>query len=142
MILTLIFIGFVILGIILLIIYNKCDISFDAETNLEMGYLMCLITGLLGSVICISIIGITHSRTYESKAIYSNAMRRECIMKQIECINSDYEDVSKATVIENVYNWNKDVYKCSYYASNPWTSWFYNKNEIQALEYIDLNLIE
>ena len=65
-------------------------------------------------------------------------MERESIIKQIECINDNYENVSRTIVIEKAYEWNKKVYKQKYYSKNPWTNWLNNKSYIDSLEYIDL----
>ena len=74
----------------------------------------------------------------DDKDIYEYSLKRESIVKQVECISSDYEDVSKATVIANVYDWNKEVYNAKYWASNPWTSWFWSQKFVDSLEYIEL----
>ena len=52
--------------------------------------------------------------------------------------NSDYEDASKAAVIQRVYEWNKKVYNAKYWSSNPLTNWFWNKKYVDSLEYIEL----
>lgn len=76
-----------------------------------------------------------------NKDIYEYNLERESIVKQVECISSDYEDVSKATVIANVYDWNKEVYNTKYWAKNLWTSWFYSQKFVDSLEYIELDNI-
>lgn len=73
-----------------------------------------------------------------NKDIYEYNLELESIVKQVECISSDYEDVSKATVIANVYDWNKEVYNMKYWAESPWTSWFYSQKFVDSLEYIEL----
>lgn len=73
-----------------------------------------------------------------NKDIYEYNLELESIVKQVECISSDYEDVSKATVIANVYDWNKEVYNMKYWAKSPWTSWFYSQKFVDSLEYIEL----
>lgn len=54
---------------------------------------------------------------------------------------SDYEDVSKTTVIANAYDWNKEVHNAKYWAKNPWTSWFWSQKLVDSLEYIELDNI-
>ena len=79
-----------------------------------------------------------HINCTANKYIYEYSLERESIVKQVECISSDYEDVSKATVIANVYDWNKEVHNMKYWAKNPWTSWFYSQKFVDSLEYIEL----
>ena len=73
-----------------------------------------------------------------NKNIYEYNLERESIVKQVECISSNYEDVSKATVIANVYDWNKEVHNTKYWVENPWTSWFCSQKFADSLEYIEL----
>lgn len=40
---------------------------------------------------------------------------RESIIKQIECVNSEYEDITRQKVIEKAYDWNKNVYSAKYW---------------------------
>lgn len=75
------------------------------------------------------------------KDIYEHNLERESIVKQVECISSDYEDVSKTTVIANAYDWNKEVHNAKYWAKNPWTSWFWSQKLVDSLEYIELDNI-
>lgn len=72
------------------------------------------------------------------KQIYENELKRESIVKQLEAVNSNYEDVSKVDVIEQVYDYNADVHNEKYWASNIWTNWFYNQEVVDALEYIEM----
>ncbi len=56
---------------------------------------------------------------------------------RLEIINSDYEDVSKSTVIADIAEWNKRVISIKYYANNPWTNWFYCKEVVNNYKTID-----
>ena len=93
------------------------------------------VTGFLGTIVCATIIIISHVGT--CRTIRDNQFTYEKIMKQIEIINSDYEDVSKTNVIDEVYELNRKVDRYIYWNSNPWTSWFYDDKVVKELKYID-----
>ena len=63
---------------------------------------------------------------------------RESIIQQLECVASNYEDVSKTTVIDKVYQWNKGVHSAKYWSQNLWTNWFWSKEYVYSLKYIDM----
>lgn len=119
-----------VLGIIGIVIF------FDKITFFEVTSLLLLASGSLITGVC-TILIISANLTVE-KDIYDYHMERECIIKQVEYINSDYENVSKATVIQNVYDWNRKVYNANYWSNNQWTSWFWNKDFVNSLEYIEM----
>ena len=133
MIITLIGVAMFVLGIIGFLYY----VLFD--TNKEViGFLSSvgIIIGFLWLLICIPCITLT--RCTASNDIYNANLERECIVNQIECIDAEYEDVSKTIVIQNVYEWNKKVHTAQYWSSNPWTSWFWSKKYVNSLKYIEL----
>lgn len=131
MIWTLLGIGLLIVGGILL--YVGCKIYNEA----------CFYTGLIGfmsgviiAFICIVCLICGHCAV--DKSIYDAELEYNALIKQVEAVNSEYEDVSKATVINRVYKWNKGVYSEKYWAENPWTNWFYDKDYVNSLKYIDM----
>ena len=87
-------------------------------------------------------LGVKYKISGEKKDIYEAGLERNAIIKQIGVINTDYEDISKATVIKNVYDWNKNVHSIKYYGKNPWTSWFWSQKYVDSLEYIDVEWLE
>lgn len=93
---------------------------------------------LAGIVMFIEIAIIVDAHCTVNKYIYEYSLERESIVKQIEYISSDYEDVSKTTVIAKVYDWNKEVHNTKYWTENPWTSWFWSQKFADSLEYIEL----
>lgn len=111
-------------------IVRKYDFFIDSTTLIIL--VVCSIA------IIIEMPAIIAAQCTANKDIYEYNLQRESIVKQVECISSNYEDVSKATVIENVYDWNKEVYNTKYWAKNPWTSWFYSQKFVDSLEYIEL----
>ena len=130
MIITLITIVVFVLGVIGCIIPQKCK---------EYIALLSLLAVIMaGIAILVEIPAIIYQHCTVNKDIYEYNLERESIVKQVECISRDYEDVSKATVITNVYDWNKEVYNMKYWAKSPWTSWFYSQKFVDSLEYIEL----
>lgn len=136
MIITLITIVAFVLGVIGCILYKRDIIP---QKYKEFIILLSLCAAIMaGIAILIEIPGIIRQHCAADKDIYEYSLKRESIVKQVECISSDYEDVSKATVIANVYDWNKEVYNAKYWAKNPWTSWFWSQKFVDSLEYIEL----
>jgi len=136
MIITLFCIGLCILAFILKNVYYKIN-------NIELGDI-CLISefiagmiGGIGTFICIIIIILTHAG--KTVQIEQNQIEYESLCDRLEIINSDYEDVSKATVIADIAEWNSGVTSAKYWGNNPWTNWFYSKEVIDKLQYIEIN---
>ena len=133
MIITLISIIMFIIGIVCLRLYDRNLLSSDR---------VCLVgcyTAIIGGVILFFVLAtIIGSHINIDKKIQEAQMKRESIERQIECISSNYEDVSKTSVIERVYEWNKEVYSQRYRLNSPWTSWFYSKKYVDSLEYIEM----
>ena len=136
MIITLITIVVFVLGVIGCILYNRDIVPRKCKEYIALLSLCAVI--LAGIAILIEIPGIIYLHCTTNKDIYEYSLKRESIVKQVECISSDYEDVSKATVIANVYDWNTDVYNAKYWTKNPWTSWFWSQKFVDSLEYIEL----
>ena len=117
------------IGLVLVVIEVKTrfDVAAASFGFLVLGYtllVLALLFGLAGHV------------AIDKKIIDSN-YERESIVKQIECINSDYEDVSKSKVIENAYEWNNKVRNAKYWSENPFTNWFWSKKYVDSLKYIN-----
>lgn len=130
MIITLIGIGLIVLGIICFVISAKGSLSFDA------GGAISLIVGFFISIIAVLVIIITHSCV--NNGIYTSKLEYESLIKRVEYIDSDYEDVSKSEIIKDVYEWNKNVHNAKYWANNLWTNWFWSQEYVDSLEYIEL----
>ena len=136
MIITLITIIVFVLGVIGCILYNRDIVPQKCKECIALLSLCAVF--MAGIAILIEIPGIISRHCAANKDIYEYSLKRESIVKQVECISSDYEDVSKATIIANVYDWNKEVYNAKYWAKNPWTSWFWSQKFVDSLEYIEL----
>ena len=143
MILTLIGIGVLLFGIVGAITYfnvMKKGVSRKLEDILEhwleMPSCVAIVFGSIYLIICLTLILISHCTA--TTDIYNNTLTYKSIIKQIECVNSDNEDVSKTIVIQNVNEWNKNVHKAKYWQANKWTSWFLSKEVADSLQYIEL----
>ena len=136
MIITLIGIGLLFLAIICLVCCEKCLFSYYVDEFIGgIGIILCIV-GISATLISGTIIGCANISV--DSDIYTAKLEYDAIVKQVECINSDYEDVSKAAVIQRVYEWNKKVYNAKYWSNNPLTNWFWNKKYVDSLEYIEL----
>lgn len=133
-----ILIGFIILAIGIFSAYiNSQLLCFDWKDNLTLGVsVFGIIIGGSASIAFLIIIILAHVNV--DKKIHDADMQYKSLVKQVECIDSDYEDVSKASVIENVYEWNNDVYDAKYWSENKWTNWFWNKEYVDSLKYIEM----
>lgn len=130
MILTYITMGLVIVGIVLSVVNDKCNtlLLVLGVTSLILGILMGAVIGLVAIA----------NHTAVDNRIYKKQMEYESITRQLQIIDSEYEDVSKAEIIQKVYDWNTAVYQSKYWAKSPWTNWLYNKKYSDSLEYIEM----
>lgn len=131
MIWTFIAVGLTVFGIIILILerYAYKDGIFtigiiSAITGIDIAIVICMIA--------------VFNHTSLDKKLYENNLQYESISKQVEVVNSEYEDVSKADVIQKVYEWNRDVYSYKHWTESPWTNWLYSKTIADNLKYIEM----
>ena len=130
---TLIAIGLFIFGLIGIIAF---DVEYlDMELMLGLSWTSEIVGGVATAIMVLTII-MNHIGI--EKAIYDKQMDRASLVKRLEIVDSDYEDISKSEIYKEVYEWNKDVHSHKYWGSNPWTNWFYDKDYCEALRYIDL----
>lgn len=132
MVITLLCIFVMIAGAIL---HYKFKDSWKYD-SLDVGGCVCMLLGEIATFIVVVVIIIGH--TGVDTSIYKAHMQRESIIKQIECVNSKYEDITRSKVIEKAYDWNKNVYSAKYWGKNPFTNWFWSQEYVDSLEYIDL----
>ena len=137
MIITLIAISLLIIAIAGFLILNKTYFSDIVDD------IVCFITalsGTLGSItilICLTVILCSHIDVdYD---IHKAQIERDSIIKQIEYIDAEYENVSKVEIIQKVYEWNQKVYSEKHGSENLWINWFYSKKYADSLEYIEFN---
>lgn len=136
MIITLIGIALLIVVITGFLILNKLDLPYYIDDNIDFVLAMLAIAGTFITFICLTLILGSHVNVDFN--IYNAQLKRDTIIKQIECVDTEYEDTSKIEVINRVYEWNQKVYKQKYYSESPWTNWLFNKKYADALEYIEL----
>ena len=136
MIITLIGIALLIVVITGFLILNKLNLPYYIDDNIGFVLAMLAVAGTFITFICLTLILGSHVNVDFN--IYNAQLKRDTIIKQIECVDTEYEDTSKIEVINRVYEWNQNVYKQKYYSESPWTNWLFNKKYADALEYIEL----
>lgn len=136
MIITLIGIALLIVVITGFLILNKLNLPYYIDDNIGFVLAMLAVAGTFITFICLTLILGSHVNVDFN--IYNAQLKRDTIIKQIECVNTEYEDTSKIEVINRVYEWNQKVYKQKYYSESPWTNWLFNKEYADSLEYIEL----
>ena len=136
MIITLIAISLLIIAIAGFLILDKTHFSDIVDD------IVCFITalsGVLGSItifICLMVILCSHIDVdYD---IHKAQLEHDSIIKQLEYIDAEYENVSKVEIIQKVYEWNQKVYSEKHGSENLWINWFYSKKYADSLEYIEL----
>lgn len=112
----------------------SADRYFDSGIEILSGFALGI--GIIWLMVCIMFIIITHCTIRNN--ISNDQYEREAIEKQVEYLSSNYEDVSKTTVIQKAYDWNKKVYNAQYWSNNIWTNWFWSKKYVDSLKYIKL----
>ena len=135
MIITLIALGILMIGIILVILNEKTDIFGRFYDDIEILGCLFIVFGGVASILCIGLI--LFKGVEENKSINENRMTYESLQRRIEIVNSEYEDASRSDLIKDINEWNKQVYDKKYWAKNPWTNWFINQKIVDELEYID-----
>ena len=136
MIITLIGIALLIVVITGFLILNKLNLPYYIDDNIGFVLAMLAVAGTFITFICLTLILGSHVNVDFN--IYNAQLKRDTIIKQIECVDTEYEDTSKIEVINRVYEWNQKVYKQKYYSESLWTNWLFNKKYADSLEYIEL----
>ena len=137
MIITLIAISLIIIAIAGFLILNKTYFSDIVD---EIVCCITALSGILGSItifICLTFILCSHIDVdYD---IHNAQLERDSIIKQLEYIDAEYENVSKVEIIQKIYEWNQKVYGEKRGSENLWINWFYSKKYADSLEYIEFN---
>ena len=132
MLLALIFTACLAIGILLRLIlveYKNDDCTFFAQVSF-------MLVGVVGLIWMGTVILCSHISAEE--IIVKNQIEYESIIDEVHAVDSNNEDVSKVQVIKDVKEWNQDVHSSKYWASNPWTNWFYSQKVVNAMEYIEI----
>lgn len=99
------------------------------------------VTGILSAfilIIMVCVIISSHCVGVDVE-VQRTRLQYESLQKRLEVISGEYEDVSRSDVIKDVTEWNSNVIRDNYYANNPWTNWFYNKEVLAEEKYIDIS---
>lgn len=128
--------------IIFVVVLVASVILHKIGDNSGIGWL-CIVSFILGVLSVISIIvalcRISMSHCAVDTTITVNQMEHDSIVKEIEALEQDADEkVSRVTVIKDVNEWNSDVYVIKYWSKSPWTNWFYSKEVVDSLEYIEM----
>lgn len=145
MILTLIFIGVLVLGIVGLILYDKAPIYRQLDF-IEFLSISFIIIGLIGSIVCVTLIGVAHTKNIAK----AEEIRFE---EKQESLNSTYEYLTSngyySPSIVEITSYNKEVsdFKSEIRSTkiklkNPWINWFvcpaaskFDENSVEYLVY-------
>lgn len=132
MIWTIIFVVVLVVSIVLSVIaYNKC-----IDWMLIIGAIFITLSGV-GAIFSLVMIVTNHYAI--DKTIAVNQMEHDSIVKEIEALERDTDEkVSRVTVIKDVQEWNSAIYSQKYWSESPWTNWFYSKEVVDSLEYIEM----
>ena len=133
MIITLIAISLLIIAIVGFLILDKTYFSdiVDVITALSGAF------GFVAILVCLTCILCSHIDVdYD---IHNAQLERDSIIKQLEYIDAEYENVSKVEIIQKIYEWNQKVYREKRGSENLWINWFYSKKYADSLEYIEFD---
>lgn len=131
MIITIISLGMILLGIISIKLGEKYYNEF-----LGLSGVLNIVISSTSLIILIIIIIVSHITA--PKIIQENKLEYDGLCKRYEIIRSEYEDVSKSDVIDDITAWNMEVYNTKYWTDNLWTNWFNPKEIADNLNYISL----
>lgn len=143
MILTLI----AVLAIVITVFIFRIAVEYDGTNKLcqwiyyndDIAAFICGILIILSSLI-ILIGGVVFALEHVNpdREIMLRQMEKEKILSKIESLNNDYEKVSKIEVIEEIYEWNREVESRKHWTYSPWTNWFCSKKITDSMDYIVL----
>lgn len=132
MIWTIIFVVVLVVSIVLSVIaYNKY-----IDWMCIIGAVFITLSGV-GTIFSLVMIVTNHYAIDQKITKYQ--MEHDSIVKEVEALEQDIDEkVSRVTVIKDVQEWNSAVYSQKYWSESPWTNWFYSKEVVDSLEYIEM----
>lgn len=132
MIWTIIFVVVLVVSIVLSVIADNKYIDW----MLIIGAIFITLSGV-GAIFSLVMIVTNHYAI--DKTIAVNQMEHDSIVKEVEALEQDTDEkVSRVTVIKDVQEWNSAIYSQKYWSESPWTNWFYSKEVVDSLEYIEM----
>ena len=115
--------------------WYKTRISRDTRELLSSLGLGATIIGFGVTIICITWILLAHAGT--TAEIEKNRIEYESLIARKELIHSEYEDISRSDVVKDIAEWNKKVTNAKYWGHNPWTNWFFDRDVVISLQFIE-----
>ena len=132
--------------LVLMIISNKLEYDsklykfyvFIDDEGIAMLWVVMYTVSILATIICAILIIDVNSSVKDT--IYDNNIKYYDICNKAENVvkNSTEEELVKSEIIE----WNHEVLKYKSGYNNPWVSWFYNKEVLDNMDYIEYPGIE
>ena len=98
------------------------------------GTMICVL-GCITMLMCLGVI--IGQQATANKQINKNKIQYESLVKRLEIVNSEYEDVSKSDVIKDIAKWNQEVYNYKYWNNNLFTNWFHSDKVAESYKYIE-----
>lgn len=132
MILTLIFVGLLVLGIILMTLDEQ---RFGIDVDLDIIGSVLTSFSVIASMGALLVILVAHAGV--TNEIEKNRIEYESLVARQEIVRSEYEDVSKSDVVKDIAEWNRMVQSNKYWGYNPWTNWFYSRRKVDELKFIE-----
>ena len=131
MLITFMIIGVVILGIVLLVISQKCDLSCGMQDNLSFAGAMTTVLSVIATVICFTIIlyNVTMCDINYQNMLYA----KEMLEYRIEHMDEDV--IGNEMLYNDIVEFNNELRIVKKFANSPWTNWF-NNQKIAALDYV------
>ena len=107
--------------------------SFIDDEGIALLWAVMYTISIIVAVVCVMLIIDTNSSVKDT--IYDNKIKYYEICNKAENVvkNSTEEELVKAEIIE----WNHEVLKYKSGYNNPWISWFYNKEVLDSMDYIE-----
>lgn len=115
-----------------------CVIGYNTDITImeAIGATFAMLSGL-AVILVLFMIVISHCAI--DKTITEYQMEHDSIVKEVEALEQDTDEkVSRVAVIKDVQEWNADIYSQKYWSESPWTNWFYSKDIVDSLEYIEM----
>jgi hypothetical protein len=137
MIITLMFIGFIIVGIILLTTSksDKINIGWSKRDACEFIGMLLIVMGIVAGLFTCGF-AISNAVTYDLN--YQNALHeKEMLEYRIEHME---ENITGNEMLYNdIVEFNNELRNVKKWANNPWTNWFNNQG-VASIDYIELGM--
>lgn len=125
--------------IILVISIFLSNIFLDFRNHSWLSVFPLTLTILFSILLFLCLTSCIFENTFVDRKIQKKQIEYEYLIKQIEELDNNNEDVSSIDIIQKVSEWNQDVFIYKEGKKSPWTNIFYNKRYANSLKYIDLD---